>query len=258
VCARFFEGAEERGVAVKRQEDSEGSEVGYAVSFCVTCVLCNRLHQPERVLDFNPVCPGCIRLARHEAGHAVAAALLYRRGSVATARMGRDERAGPTGCLLPLAALGVCVADPPKRMERASPWKRRVLEAFGTQCYAGIATERGDVEFEDFESRPIDSHQPIHGPVEDEALRLLWDHSEQDRENLASFAQGLGLSRPANCWHGPSWRRARWLVSSHWAAVDVIAAELISRRSMAGRRIEALIGNRRTRRRLPETAPQVA
>lgn len=243
---------------MQRQEEFGRSQVGRAASFWVSCALCKKPHQPERVLDSDPVCPRCIRIARHEAGHAVAAVLLYPRGSVEFASIGRDERSGPTGCLRPLAALGVCVANPPRSATRATPWKRRVLEAFGTQCYAGIATEHPVAEFEDFETGSIDLHRPIHGPVEDEAFRLLWDHSEQDRQNLATFAQNLGLSRPATCWHGPSWRHASWLISSHWPAVEAIAAELLSQPFMAGSRIEALVNDRRTRRRIPWTAPRVA
>ena len=239
-------------------EELAGSQVACAASFCVSCAVCKELHQPERVFDFNPVCPTCVRTARHEAGHAVAAVLLYPRGSVEFASIGRDERSGSTGCLRPLAALGVCAPNPPRSAARATPWKRRVLEVFGIQCYAGIATERPDTEFEDFETGSIDLHRPIHGPVEDEAFRLLWDHSQQDRENLATFAQGLGLSRPANCWHGPSWRRASWLISSHGPAVEAIQAELLARLFMTGSRIEALVRDRRVRRRIAGTAPRVA
>jgi len=238
---------------VQHQEELAALEVGCAASFWVSCVRCKKLHEPERVLDFNPVWPSCTRIARHEAGHAVAVALLYPRGSVDFASIGRNGREGPTGCLRPLAALGVCAGSPPRIMARATPWRRRVLEAFGTQCYAGIATEHREAEFGDFETRSIDLRRPIHDPVEDEAFRLLWDHSEQDRENLATFAQHLGLFRPANCWHGPSWRRARWLISSQWPAVEAIAAELLYQPSMAGSRIEALVRDRRDSLHLEET-----
>lgn len=221
---------------------SSKSEVARARFLFVSCIRCEELHEPENPLDFNPVCPGCTGTARHEAGHAVVAVLLYPR-SLASARIEVEQRRKCLG-VRPLAALGRRASRTPPG---AADWKRRVLTAFGTACYAGIAAEFPEADLEHLEARSIDLHQPIEEPVEDERFGPLWAASGLDRANLARFAEALGLSRPTNRWHGPSWERARHLISGHSAGLEAIAAELLSRGSLTGIHVEALVAGRSAR-----------
>ena len=223
---------------------SSKSEVARARSLFVSCNRCEQLHEPQNPLDFNPICPDCTGTARHEAGHAVVAVLLYPTRSLDSARIELDEQHECLG-VRPLAALGLHASSPPPS---AAHWKRRVLTAFGTACYAGIAAEFPEADLEHLETGSFDLHQPIEEPVDDELFGPLWAASEQDRANLATFAGNLGLSCPANRWDGLSWEHARRLLSGHSASVEAIAGALLARGWLAGSRVEALVAGRTAHR----------
>lgn len=217
-------------------------------AWLASCTLCEKLHVPAHPLEFWPICAPCSTAARHEAGHAVVIALLYPRGALEFAARGPDPGSRVLGCigLDPLAALGFSTLNPRWPLSALLPstrWKRRMLAAFGTICYAGVAAEHR-TSLARLEARAIDSERSIEDPVDDAVFGQLWEHSERDRVNLATFAQHLGLLRPANHWHAPSWKRAQRLLSDHCVAVDAIEDELLARRTVTRTRVEALVKGR--------------
>ena len=71
--------------------------------------------------------------------------------------------------------------------------------------------------------------------------RGLWESSENDRARLAEFARFHGCSRPTTRWHGPSWRRARVLVTSRLETIEAIAVALLEQGTVKGEELEAII-----------------
>ena len=121
---------------------------------------------------------------------------------------------------------------------------RRVqLRAYGIHCYAGVAAGYhvdGAVELPEW----IDCDYQIEGTPwrDDEGLfGQMWNESAVDRAGLAEYASRRKRSRPTTHWHGPSWRRARTLLDSHWDDVEAVTDALLKRGTVRSNTVEKIL-----------------
>jgi len=167
--------------------------------------------------------------ALHEAGHAVAAVVLFPAGSIASAS------------LLSLLDLESRLNG---RVRIYSPPVAEVgLRGLGAFSYAGIAASCGQF---DLMLPELDVSPPLYPKVfcEDySGFWDLWEGSSHDRVTLeAAAARLFGAHVPQDQWQQDYWRAALDLIAAHAGAVEAVARELFSHGHLSGQRIEGLLG----------------
>jgi len=183
------------------------------------------------------------KTARHEAGHAVAAAMLLLPEQVGRTTI---EPSGPDRWGAQEITYDLFRA----RAGLEHSWEKRAsLRAAGTIKYAGATAvwmERPLAEalkigrllesetVDDLAYEVAEELASRHPELDLESINDAVGDTEGDRRNLEWHARVHGCRRPANRWHRPSWERASRLVRHHRDAIERIEAAFLERGTLSG------------------------
>lgn len=197
------------------------------------------------------------RTAFHEAGHAVAAVHVWGPGWIEFATIAPTQHEQMTvprvsGELNGFVRIRMLSS---LRIACLKPYQRRdELIWYGTHAYAGVAAEYPPEDEPDLENLTkvnldgTEDEEDRWDFVEEADFGHIWENSEKDRLDYADYARRLYLSRPVNHWHMPSWKRARRVVTAKWAAIEAVAAALLTHGRLSGKQIEAIVSQTEVQR----------
>jgi len=169
--------------------------------------------------------------ALHEAGHAVAAAVLLPPGSIVLASL--------------LELLDLQAEANGRVRIYSEPVAQVGLNAFGVYSYAGVAATSPCLDLEALLPE-VDFLAPIHHEeITDDHPEFgdIWDASEHDRVSLEIEAVRLfdDARVGRGWWHLDYWRDAQALINAHADAIAAVAKELFVHGYLTGQQIESLV-----------------